>query len=448
MVINHPNILVPLAMWRKKDRRQSGRDEFYMIYSKAHCNLAEYLRTFEIPPRRDRKFMEDLLLQLKNLAEALAQIHRLPKGFLDAQEPPSSSSHLSHEPSTGMTHLGLPRAQVTQYRTAAHHDLKPENILIFGDGTWKISDFGTADVTEAVSGQSVLQMTNLKDGGPVYRPPEWDTQQKTAKAYDIWCFGCILLEILLTLFHETSSNEMQATPQHHRLDAFWADRANCPTQHDSGAYFWYKTRGGDGNIHYYHQPPVQERFEMLHRQTKEYDQMENLVKLAEDMMTINPKERPRAAQVSDSIKGIYDQVRFNLNNNEDFYLIPNSIPLFKGASIPTTDGGTYRPIDRSSHDHSTALTRLLPLPQNLRTRRYSEADSNLARLEIAGGPGFTPPSNDLIAVEQTPTSQAVHIQSADDSTHLYADKISLGSNEGPAASGGENNGEDLAIQDS
>lgn len=84
-----------------------------------------------------------------------------------------------------------------------HGDLKPENILWFKDhdknsrecpmGVLQIADFGFADFH---SKDSVSNVESTKFGmSPTYRAPEYD-QGGISQSYDIWSFGCVLLEFV------------------------------------------------------------------------------------------------------------------------------------------------------------------------------------------------------------------------------------------------------------
>ena len=75
-----------------------------------------------------------------------------------------------------------------------HFDLKPANILVDWSGVLVITDFGQAKFKE-VDGTSSNVMG--MGGNEAYAPPEIDQDFiKTNRTYDIWSFGCILLEVL------------------------------------------------------------------------------------------------------------------------------------------------------------------------------------------------------------------------------------------------------------
>jgi serine/threonine protein kinase len=91
-----------------------------------------------------------------------------------------------------------------------HGDLKPENILWFTDqsgvggeeiklgGTLKIADFGSADFHSKHSRSNVRRSAT---GGytQTYSAPEFDVNQRVSPQYDIWSFGCILVQFVVWL---------------------------------------------------------------------------------------------------------------------------------------------------------------------------------------------------------------------------------------------------------
>jgi len=78
-----------------------------------------------------------------------------------------------------------------------HFDLKPANILASGprpkDFTFLIADFGLS-FRKSSDDVKRCSLTDTPKLGGVYTPPELRDIQVTRK-YDIWSFGCILLEV-------------------------------------------------------------------------------------------------------------------------------------------------------------------------------------------------------------------------------------------------------------
>jgi len=86
-----------------------------------------------------------------------------------------------------------------------HGDMKPENILWFKDerldneessiGVLKIADFGFADFHSEHSRS--IRRSLVGGFTDTYKAPEYDTNQPISPKYDIWSFGCILLQFIV-----------------------------------------------------------------------------------------------------------------------------------------------------------------------------------------------------------------------------------------------------------
>jgi Tol biopolymer transport system component/predicted Ser/Thr protein kinase len=76
-----------------------------------------------------------------------------------------------------------------------HRDLKPANILVTKQHGIKLLDFGLARITSS-SADSTLTLAGERMGTPAYMAPEqWEGEPGDSRT-DIYCFGCVLYEML------------------------------------------------------------------------------------------------------------------------------------------------------------------------------------------------------------------------------------------------------------
>lgn len=175
----HPHIIKLLATYH-------WRGNYHLIFPWAECHLQDYWRYHQSPAEiQEPEARSDLhrrtFKQLVGISDALESIH--------------SPSKL--QGNTGAGTFSGP-ADTSHCR---HGDLKPENILWFsesgyreGAGIWKISDLGLAKIHT-----SSIDMTGpvTRGGTETYGAPELKHHHpghRLSSAYDIWSFGCVLME--------------------------------------------------------------------------------------------------------------------------------------------------------------------------------------------------------------------------------------------------------------
>jgi serine/threonine protein kinase len=98
---------------------------------------------------------------------------------------------------------GVACVRVEKY--GRHGDINPSNILWYSSGpcdkeflkgTLKIADLGQAELNSWQSKTGPRSVANTM----TYRPPECDTQPRIIRqSYDIWCLGCVYLELVAWL---------------------------------------------------------------------------------------------------------------------------------------------------------------------------------------------------------------------------------------------------------
>ena len=355
-----------------------------MLLPLARSNLKQYL-WYTSRPELNSSFVQALLKQITNLADALNSIHTVKRSGLIA-------------PGAGDTrNLSPESARSDHRRTGYHHDLKPENILIFSGpdselGEWKISDFGTAKIHSMMSGHSHFSR-KLSIGDPVYSSPDEENPKYngTSRPYDIWSFGCILLEILEWLFGSTEGG----------LATFSSERFQASGNYAS---FWIKKAKG-----FERSPPVVKRLEKLAQVTQAFDRFPKLVELASSALEIDPAHRPTSWDLLRDIATIQLQVDFNLRDDPDFYLKPGQ-PHLAFASPPTSRWPSAHSDDSRSVTRSPSLdipwksfASQLEVPESPHTPRPRSPSGERPRRSTDSFVGYTAGQTDL-------TEAGAHVQ--------------------------------------
>ncbi|KAF2477885.1 kinase-like protein, partial [Lindgomyces ingoldianus] len=180
---NHPNLIRLLMTFQHKKH-------LHLVFPWADGNLQDFWsKKYPDPnyPLRDYDLARWMAQQCLGLALGLRAIHHNCVDESQAQE------------------QGL-EPDAAQKKYGKHGDFKPENILWFKQsgatsansvtGVLKVSDFGFADFHASAS-KSDIPRDNVLGITPTYRAPEWDVQRNVAPSYDLWCFGCVLLEFVV-----------------------------------------------------------------------------------------------------------------------------------------------------------------------------------------------------------------------------------------------------------
>ncbi|KAH7091634.1 kinase-like domain-containing protein [Paraphoma chrysanthemicola] len=175
-----PHLIRLLVTYRYDNR-------FHMVFPWADGNLKDLWET-SFPNihlgSRSPGLVKWIAAQVVGLARALSLIHFCPIENSNVQGLPPEDKEKPH---------------------GRHGDLKPENILWFrseqgphvdGEGTLKIADFGFADFHSKHS-KSNIRRSDVDGITPTYRAPEYDVSRRVSPQYDIWSFGCILLEFVV-----------------------------------------------------------------------------------------------------------------------------------------------------------------------------------------------------------------------------------------------------------
>jgi serine/threonine protein kinase len=181
----------------------------------------------------------EVVAQLRGLASAIELMHY--GNYVGTVSGSASQSSSTHRPSTpvligvnGETDRAADIGVAVPDSNWRHGDLKPENILRFLEagelvGILRISDLGLAKRHVMATGLRKLPSTS-QFGTLEYEPPEAVTMLllPRSRLYDIWSFGCILLEFVVWLLYGYEG-----------LKAFW----KLPTEPE-GTLFWSRLPAG------------------------------------------------------------------------------------------------------------------------------------------------------------------------------------------------------------
>lgn len=219
-----------------------------MVHGKQFLILSDWanggdLKSFweqERNPSLMPKLVSEVVAQLSGLASAIELMHH--GNYIGTLSRSVSRSPSSPTPSTpvvtgpdGEANRVADMGAAAEDANWRHGDLKPENILRFlraGQlvGTLRISDLGLAKRHVVSTGFRKLPSTS-QFGTLDYEPPEAMTMLRSPRSrlYDIWSFGCIMLEFVVWLLYG-----------HEGLDEFW----KLPIEKD-GTLFWSRLPVGE-----------------------------------------------------------------------------------------------------------------------------------------------------------------------------------------------------------
>lgn len=157
------------------------RDHYHLLFRWADGNLKNYWERYRVPNDipRTQPYAVWVSKQLLGLTNGLQAIHLCP---------PDEESDTDEQPGDEFA---------SQRVRGRHGDLKPENILWFEDhnheqhGRLVVSDFGLTQFHRDATGH--VDPTSI-GRSPTYRPPEYDIRDVITQKFDIWTWGCVLLE--------------------------------------------------------------------------------------------------------------------------------------------------------------------------------------------------------------------------------------------------------------
>ncbi|KAH7081175.1 kinase-like domain-containing protein [Paraphoma chrysanthemicola] len=183
-----------------------------------------------------------------------------------------------------------------------HGDLKAENILLFdspGDkrGILVVADLGLAKLNSIVSRSN--QSNRKIPGTPRYKPPECDIEgAKIARTYDIWTFGCLLLEWICWLFQG----------QENKASFIYQIGSVYPTG-SIGDTFYNMEPQGNGRYWVAVKPKVLEKMAELHADEKCTQYFHDLLHIVEErMLVVHARSRIDSETLYQSLRRMNQKV--------------------------------------------------------------------------------------------------------------------------------------------
>ncbi|KAL6707156.1 hypothetical protein ACN47E_004703 [Coniothyrium glycines] len=274
--LQHTNLLKCLASFTFSSR-------YHMIYEKADSDVEDFMDKHKFAHECPDLSAEDLASQFYGLAAALQVIHDQDNG-----------SPADPEPNL----LGVPGSKPA--RSGYIHDIKPDNILLFiyeVDGKkrywFRLSDFSCAKVVSFVQsvsgGKRHSHLSDNKAGNPTYRAPEMLMGRGTSRPYDLWSLGCVYLELLVWYLDGFDA-----------LLRFRSERFRMVrpgTIEDEG--FCFTDEAGDNAKVLLRETVQRKMVELSERCT---GGLRDIAEVIPQLLKINPKQRPTAAQLKDMLK--------------------------------------------------------------------------------------------------------------------------------------------------
>ncbi|KAH7345790.1 kinase-like domain-containing protein [Pyrenochaeta sp. MPI-SDFR-AT-0127] len=243
---------------------------YYLLFPLAKCDLDEYWQRHPLPVM-DAETILWTSKQIEGIASALDSIHNPPSDNLRVPE---------------------------DHKYGRHGDLKPENILLYDSPDYKegilvVADLGLSKLNSILSVSN--QSNNKMHFTPRYKPPECDIDEaRVTRSYDIWTFGCLLLEWVCWMFLGQPAR------------AQFLEDLHLPYPSGSSADMFFdmipKMSGGHQVIVKSH---VHERLAELHADGKCTQYFHDLLYIIEEeMLVLRAKDRIKSGNLHHKLSGM------------------------------------------------------------------------------------------------------------------------------------------------
>jgi serine/threonine protein kinase len=347
--LEHEHIIRLLASYTK-----DGKNHF--LFPLASCNLDEYMDNYRAHFSKD--FVVWLLGQFIGLADGIKVIHRKTS----VREEFQSSIDLAPGDNAAQQLLNVPKPQLAS--TGFHHDLKASNILFFeSPARFQIIDFGVSKF-HVLSEDERTRGTKHPRGTTTYQGPESRVGKKDAtgqtvrldisRPYDVWSFGCIMIEILVWLllggadraaFGDQRFGPVEDGSEVEESDAFWVASRHFETA---------RVR-----------PAVTAILDKLRKSERAQlvPDVCRWIDLAGTMLEVDPQERVTIVDVHERLESILEA----LKNTPSFGSARPSTPVARNTpEAPSANGSPSKTKQRSANksvqfSNGTVLPNTIPI---------------------------------------------------------------------------------------
>ncbi|KAH6632310.1 kinase-like domain-containing protein [Chaetomium tenue] len=316
----HPNLISLQAAFHHGD-------EYCVILPWADCDLVEFWKKADPGSPLDRDNLLWLLDQCQGLASGLQSIH-------------------SYQP-TETTGPGDGLDSRTEKPFGRHGDIKPANILLFRNqgnpedrdrGKLVITDFGLSRFHSDGTKSYVFDGDGFA-ATYTYCPPECDREFcYISRSFDIWSFGCVLLEFAAWYLGGWAL-----------VDAFVTRRrvSDDPEMPNFTFDHFFKR----GECAHGINPQVQQFVDELHGHLDCSDPIHRLLDFVmQNMLVVNPKGRAECSNVCTVLDALYNRVA-----DESYQVVASPRPR------PTTQGAGISRLERhGSHPDGGPSNRCSP----------------------------------------------------------------------------------------
>lgn len=285
----HDHITPHFAMWT-----QSGVS--YILFPLAKYNLRDFMSSTPDRPQLTPSVVLWFLIQLRGLASAVDHFHWIG----------DKSANLKDK---APNQLGL---------AGFHHDIKAENILVFekkttqptNGGIFKITDFGAGRFADLRLGQQSSGVAAAK-GTLTYKAPD----KKPSRPFDLWGLGCVFLELLIWALTPEQDGGRGFSSRRGWMSSHEPGK-NEPT-HPDDAFWCRDPKSSEIRL----RPAVQMQLEdLMQKYCRGMDEFKMVTCLTQELFTIDPRKRPKAADVVDRLTDIMGDARRKLENDPSCYL--------------------------------------------------------------------------------------------------------------------------------